>query len=121
MTIHKVPSVLLNECVKFKATIRGFPKNYKVTWKKSGRNINTTDPKYKGSMVNGDISVLCIRNVEYDDNGVYTVTVQNDWGIGQSGEKLEVIGGKKKNSFYGIYKNIIIYAYSMMVIFLPFF
>lgn len=92
VTLHKVPSVFINEYVKLKATIRGFPKNYRVTWMKSGQHINTTDPKYTGSMVNGDISVLCIRNLENDDNGVYTVRVQNTYGIGQSTEELEVIG-----------------------------
>lgn len=96
MTLHKVPSVLLNEFVKFKATIRGFPKNYKVNWMKGGQYINITDPKYKGSMINGDISVLCIRNAKNVDNGVYTVRVENICGIGESSERLEVIGGKKK-------------------------
>lgn len=97
VTLHKVPSVFINEYVKLKATIRGFPKNYRVTWMKSGQHINTTDPKYTGSMVNGDISVLCIRNLENDDNGVYTVRVQNTYGIGQSTEELEVIGGNNNH------------------------
>lgn len=96
MTLHKVSSVLLNEFVKFKATIRGFPKNYKVDWIRGGQYINITDPKYKGSMINGDISVLCIRNAKNDDNGVYNVRVENICGIGESTERLEVIGGKKK-------------------------
>lgn len=100
MTLHKVPSVLLNEFVKFKATIRGFPKNYKVDWMKGGQYINITDPKYKGSMINGDISVLCIWNAKNADNGVYTVRVENICGIGESTERLEVIGGKKKKESF---------------------
>lgn len=104
VTLHKVPSVLLNEFVKFKATIRGFPKNYKVDWMKGGQYINTTDPKYMGSMINGSKSVLCIRNVGNDDNAVYTVRVANTFGVGESSERLEVIEGKKikKKAFFFI-------------------
>lgn len=112
VTLHKVPSVLLNEFVKFKAKIRGFPKNYKVDWMKGGQYINTTDPKYMGSMINGSKSVLCIRNVGNDDNAVYTVRVANTCGVGESSERLEVIEGKKKKkkaffSFHFIYKESI--------------
>lgn len=66
--LHKVPPVLVNEFVQLKATIRGFPKEYKVDWMKGGQYINTTDQKYTGSMINCSKSVLCIRNVGNDDN-----------------------------------------------------
>lgn len=103
--LHKVPPVLVNEFVQLKATIRGFPKEYKVDWMKGGQYINTTDQKYTGSMINCSKSVLCIRNVGNDDNAVYTVRVENTCGEGESSERLEVIEGKKKkknpkNSFF---------------------
>lgn len=108
VTLQKVPPVPLNEFVKLKATIRGFPKEYKVDWLKGGQYINTTDPKYMGSMIDGSKSVLCIRNVGNDDNAVYTVRVENTCGKGESSERLEVIEGKKKKQlFISFYKEYI--------------
>lgn len=96
MTLHKVPSALLNEDIELKATIRGFPKQYTVIWMKSNQKINTADLKYKGSMNKDDTSVLCIKNVEMGDVGEYTITVNNKYGEGTSTEKLEVFRGNKK-------------------------
>lgn len=93
VTLHKVPSALLTDDVEFKATIRGFPEDYRVKWMKDKRDIDITNPKYKGSKNNGDISVLSIKNVEEDDNAVYTIEVENTLGKGLSSEKLVVIGG----------------------------
>lgn len=90
VTLHKVPSALLNEDIELKATIRGFPKQYTVIWMKSNQKINTADLKYKGSMNKDDTSVLCIKNVEMGDVGEYTITVNNKYGEGTSTEKLEV-------------------------------
>lgn len=104
VTLHKVPWALPNEDVELKATIRGFPKQYRVFWMKNKRDLDTTDSKYQRRMDKGDISILCIKNVERDDDGEYTIEVYNELGEGESSETLTVIGGKKK--IYRIYRSV---------------
>lgn len=104
MSLHKVPWALPNEDVELKATIRGFPKQYRVFWMKNKRYLDTTDSKYQRRMDKGDISILCIKNVERDDDGEYTIEVYNELGEGESSETLTVIGGKKK--IYRIYRSV---------------
>lgn len=98
VTIDIVPLALENECVEFKAKIRGFPKCHDVTWMKGNQPIYTTDPKYGGSINDEESPVLCIKNVKVEDSGVYKIIVRNECGEVERSENLEVIGGKF-NSF----------------------
>ena len=57
--------------------------------------INLEEPKYIGSTCQGDNPVLCINEVTKDDEAVYTIEAENEFGKGRCcSEKLEVIGGK---------------------------
>lgn len=98
VTIDLVPLALENECVEFKAKIRGFPKCHDVTWMKGNQPIHTTDPKYGGNINDKESPVLCIKNVKVEDSGVYKIIVRNKYGERERSENLEVIGGKF-NSF----------------------
>lgn len=97
VTIDLVPLALENECVEFKAKIRGFPKCH-LTWMKDNQPVYTTDPKYRGSINDEKSPVLCIKNVKVEDSGVYKIIVRNEYGETEQSENLEVIGGKL-NSF----------------------
>lgn len=95
MNLEEVPQVDINKRVELKATIRGFPRYHSVIWKKDEKNIDTTDPKYETSEDSSkNYAVLCIKSVKNEDDGKYTIEVQNQLGKGQSSQKLEVKGGK---------------------------
>lgn len=76
------------------ATIRGFPKKYEITWKKDNQKLNTTDPKYKGTKNDDRHPVLHINNIKKEDEGIYTIEVNNEMGKGQSSITLVVVKGK---------------------------
>lgn len=99
VTINRVPLALQNELVEIKATIRGYPKCQRVIWMKEDQCIDTTDPKYEGSINNCEFPVLCIKEVKERDNGVYKVIARNELGEGESSEDLEVIGSKFHSRF----------------------
>lgn len=103
VAINPVPLALQNELVEIKATIRGFPKCQSVIWMKNDQFINTTDPKYDGSVNNCEFPVLCIKKVTESDNGVYKVIARNELGEGESSEDLEVIGSKYHSRYIYIY------------------
>lgn len=59
--------------------------------------INTNSPKYEGSKNDDKCSVLSIKNVNREDEKVYTVEITNDLGTTKcSTDQLKVIGGKSK-------------------------
>lgn len=99
VTLNPVPLALQNELVEIKATIRSFPKCQSVTWMKDNQCINTTDPKYEGSIANCEFPVLCIKEVKEEDTGVYKVIARNELGEGESSQDLEVIGSKFHSRF----------------------
>lgn len=99
VTLNRLPLALQNELVEIKATIRGFPKCQSVTWMKDNQCINTTDPKYEGSIDNCEFPVLRIKEVKEEDTGVYKVIARNELGEGESSEDLEVIGSKFHSDF----------------------
>lgn len=76
------------------AKIRGFPKKYEITWKKDNQELNITDPKYKGTNNDDRHSDFNINNIEKEDEGTYTIEVNNEMGKGQSSIKLVVVKGK---------------------------
>lgn len=78
------------------AAIRSYPKHDSVIWKKGNDPIaiDINLPKYAGSSVVGDRPVLCINDTIEDDGDIYTIEVENQYGIGTSTEELFVIGGK---------------------------
>lgn len=73
---------------------RRFPKNYEITWKKDNQKLNITDPKYKGSKHDDRRPVLHINNIKKEDEGTYTIEVNNELGKGQCSIKLVVAKGK---------------------------
>lgn len=91
VTLQDVPPVALNTRVHFTATIRGFPKYQSVIWKKDNEEIGINNPKFER---NDDHSVLYIKNVKKEDEGIYTIEAINELGNGQSSQELKVIGGK---------------------------
>lgn len=91
VTIQKVPLAYLNDCVELKAKIKGFPKVRKVNWLKDNQKIDMTDTKYEGSKDDGDSAVLCIKDVEENDEAIYTVEVSNEFKKAERSQKLMVI------------------------------
>lgn len=91
MTLQDVPSVALHTRVHFTATIRGFPKYQSIIWKKDNEDIDINNPKFER---NDDSTVLYIKNVKKEDEGIYTIEAINELGNGQSSQELKVIGGK---------------------------
>lgn len=102
VTLDPVPLALQNELVQIKATIRGFPKCQRVIWKKDNEYIDTTAPKHEGSSDSCEFAVLCIKEVDEGDDGVYTVIARNELGEGENKEDLEVIGSKEVNFIHFI-------------------
>lgn len=66
--------------VKYKASVRSFIDHTKTIWKKGGAIIDIRNRKYEGSSNVGNSPVLCINNVNEEDEDVYTIVVSNDWG-----------------------------------------
>lgn len=95
VTLNPVPLALQSELVQIKATIRCFPKCQSVIWMKDNECIDITAPKHEGSIDNCEFPVLCIKNVNEKDNGVYKVIARNELGEGENKEDLEVIGKTK--------------------------
>lgn len=58
--------------------------------------------KYEGSIDSYEFFVLCIKEVNEGDDGVYIVIVCNELGEGENKEDLEVIGSKEVNFIYFI-------------------
>ena len=56
--------------------------------------INLEEPKYIGSTCQGDNPVLCINEVTKDDEAVYTIEAENEFGkdvvVVKSWRSLEV-------------------------------
>lgn len=97
VSLRQLPEPLINECVQIRATIRSFPKHTGVIWMKDQEYINTKSPKYEGSKNDDKYSVLSIKKVNREDEGVYTVEITNDLGKAKcSSDRLRVIGGKSK-------------------------
>lgn len=95
VSLSQLPEALVNECVQIRATIRSFPKHTGVIWMKDKEIIDTKSPKYEGSKDNDKYSVLSIKNVNKEDEKVYTVEITNDLGKAKcSSDQLKVIGGK---------------------------
>lgn len=76
------------------ANNRGFPTKFEIIWKKDNQKLNITDPKYKGSKNDNRFPVLHINNINKEDEGTYTIEVNNELGKGQSSIKLVVVKGK---------------------------
>lgn len=94
MYITGVEQAIYHECVKFCAKIRSFPKPTQLVWMKDRIPINLEEPKYMGSTCQGDNPVLCINKVTKEDEAVYSIEAENEFGKGRCcSEKLEVIGG----------------------------
>lgn len=95
MCITGVKQAIYHECVEFTAKIRSFPKHTQLVWMKDTIPINLKEPKYMGSTCQGDNPVLCINKVTKEDEAVYSIEAENEFGKGRCcSEKLEVIGGK---------------------------
>lgn len=91
---HEEFTAYLDGSVRLHSRIRGFPKNYEIIWKKDNQMLYITDPKYEGSKNDDDFPVLEINNVKKEDEGTYTIEVNNELGKGQSSIKLVVVKGK---------------------------
>lgn len=89
VTLYEVSPVHLHDSVVLKAEIsNGF---HSVIWKKHDQDIN--NPKYEVCFNGDGSSFFCINNAKKEDAGTYKIEVQNEFGIGQSSQKLEVVGG----------------------------
>lgn len=69
---------------------------------KDNEYIDTTAPKHEGSIDSYEFPVLCIKEVNEGDDGVYTVIARNELGEGENKEDLEVIGSKEVNFIHFI-------------------
>lgn len=95
MTLNGVPPVYLNESVELKATFQDVSKcnRLSVIWVKHDQDINSPHRKYEVTIDKKGSAVLYINNVKKEDVGTYTVEVHNEFGKGQSSQKLEIIRG----------------------------
>lgn len=93
VNLKQVPMAYLNECVKFKAKIEGYPKYPRVIWIKDDQNIDLKDAKYEGSKCDGKFALLCIKDVNENDEAIYTIEVSNELELEKvkSSQKLVVI------------------------------
>lgn len=66
--------------VKYKVLVWSFIDYIKIIWKKGGVIIDIRNCKYEGSLNVGNSFVLCINNVNEEDEDVYMIVVSNDWG-----------------------------------------
>lgn len=80
--------------MELKAKIKGFPKVRKVNWLKDNQKIGMTDTKYEGSKDDADSAVLCIKDVEENDEAIYTIEVSNELKKVERSQKLMVIKGR---------------------------
>lgn len=93
MTLNQIPSANVNDCLELKAVIESFPVYQKVIWTKDGEQIDIDEPKYEGSRKDANSEVLCINDVEEEDEGMYTIEVHNELGKDQSSQELKIIPG----------------------------
>lgn len=89
VTLYEVSPVHFHDSVVLKADIsKDF---HRVIWKKHDQDIN--NPKYEVCFNEDGSSFFCINNAKKEDAGTYTIEVQNEFGIGQSCQKFEVVRG----------------------------
>lgn len=95
MTFNEVPPVHLNESVELKATFQYVSScdRLSVIWVKHDPDINIPHRKYEVVIDKKGSAVLRINNLKREDVGTYEVEVHNQFGKGQSSQKLEVIRG----------------------------
>lgn len=89
--------VTYNERFELHATIRSFPKHRQINWFKGSTVLELSQSKYNksSSSYEGNKTVLCINNVNLNDEDIYRVEVSNDLGKSTSESvSLKVIGGK---------------------------
>lgn len=94
MIFNPVSEAVYDTLVKYEASIRSFIKHTYTVWKKGKETIDTDSPKYKGSSTGGCHPVLCINNVNEEDEDVYTIHVSNKWGKKTLSTSLVLIGSK---------------------------
>lgn len=62
---------------------------------KNKEEMDIVDLKYEGSLIGDNYFILCINNVDSDDEDVYEVEIINDLGkVVCRSDLLKVIGGK---------------------------
>lgn len=95
VTLNEVPPVHLNESVELKATFQDVSRcdRLSVIWVKHDQDINIPHQKYEAVIDKKGSAVLRINNLKREDVGTYTVEVHNEFGKGQSSQKLEIIRG----------------------------
>lgn len=91
VNLKQVPMAYLNECVKFKANIEGYPKYQSVIWLKDDQTIDITNTKYEGSKCDGKFALLCIKDANENDEAIYTIEVSNELEKVKRSQKLVVI------------------------------
>lgn len=101
LTFVESPWVTLNQtlyvgCVKFKATIQNITeyKVINVSWNKDNKHIHIHQQKYEGSTEDSYSPVLYINNVKKEDEGVYSIEVQTQFGKGICSQNLIAPEGK---------------------------
>lgn len=95
VTLNEVPPVHLNASVELKASFQNVSRceRLSVIWVKHDQDINIPHRKYEVVIDRTGSAVLRIKNLKEDDVGTYTVEVHNEFGKGQSSQKLEIIRG----------------------------
>lgn len=95
MTLNEVPPVHLNDYVELKATFQDFSQcdRLSVIWVKHDQDTNSPHRKYEVIIDKKGSAALRIKNLKKEDVGTYTVEVHNEFGKGQSSQRLEVIRG----------------------------
>lgn len=105
MTLSQASETVYEKPVKFKATIRIFPKQCDVKWLRGSQQIDINQPKYAGSSAVGANPVLWINEINKDDEGDYSIEVINkEWEPIRISKKLVVNTGKRTLHYIDFFK-----------------
>lgn len=102
LSLSEKPEVIFNHVskavydtmVKYEASIRSCIKHTSTVWRKGEKTIDINSRKFEGSSTVGCHPVLCINNVDEEDEDFYSIHVSNKWGDTTLSKRLVLIGSK---------------------------
>lgn len=91
---NHVSKAVYDTMVKYEASIRSCIKHTSTVWRKGEKTIDINSRKFEGSSTVGCHPVLCINNVDEEDEDFYSIHVSNKWGDTTLSKRLVLIGKK---------------------------
>lgn len=110
--------VTYGNTIILEAKITSHPAPVLIVWKKDNKTIDADDQKYVIDNSHACISKLSIRSLDFDDNGKYTVFVNNALGSTHDETNIDVKGIIFKTHYtmflYFQYKLVFDFLYSCL-------